>query len=582
MNATSVVVMPRRQRIILALVFLLIAACGTVTALSLNDLARAHKRLDEALGTARATDSLVRLILDAESSQYGYLILGGEDQLANYHAALAELRAARRGLERLGISVESQSRIKEDSALVDARLDDLAQTVALKSAGLDEQAVAAIRSGKGAKLTAQLRAREDAISQSQVAHISDLQNAYDHALKIMYGALAIEIAASIGLLGFVVAKSVAFAHRMKINEATLTQRAGELQMLADRAVAHNEHMLRLSDMGRFLQTCHDMDEAHAILSDHLPALLKANSGALYLVSASRNQLRRCLFWGGQSYAEYFEPQECWGLRNGQPFEQPSIGIASTCKHLQHHEPPVVPGTMCYPLASHGDLTGLLVIEVSADDEPSELLRLRQAALEQVALSLGNLRLRESLRHQSTRDSLTGLYNRRFLDESLNREVVRALRLAGDAGSSLAVLMIDVDHFKQFNDRYGHDIGDQVLRRVAGVLTQTVRAGDLVARYGGEEFTVVLPGATRESALTRAWALVEAVRHMPPLNVGAGHHAPVTISIGMACMPLDSQVADELISKADSALYRAKREGRDRVVTYGGQGPAAESKNSVIV
>lgn len=577
MGIPRAVALPRRERIILTLTFLLISACGAVTTYSLNDLARAHKKLDEALGMARATESLVRMIMDVESTQYAYLILGGEDQLAKYHATLAELRATRRSLERMAISLDSQEVIKEDAALVDSKLDDLAKTVALKSAGFEGQAVAAIRSGIGSKLTEKLRVREEEIIQSQISHISNLKNSYDHALRIMYGALAIEIFASVGLLGFVVSRSLAFARRMAANETMLTQRAGELQMLADRAVSHNEHMLRLSDMGRFLQTCHDMEEAQAILLDHLPPLLKADSGALYLISASRNQLRRCLSWGEQSYSEYFEPQECWALRNGQHFEQPAIGIASTCKHLQHHEPPVEPGTMCYPLASHGDLAGLLVIRGSAADASSDFQRVRQAALEQVALSLGNLRLRESLRHQSTRDSLTGLYNRRFLDESLNREVLRALRLDGNTGGALAILMIDVDHFKQFNDRYGHDVGDQVLRRIAGVLTQTVRTGDLVARYGGEEFTVVLPGATRKSALTRAWALVEAVRHMPPLNVEDSSHMPITISIGMACMPSDSQVSDDLIKKADSALYRAKRDGRDRVFTYGDQDLDSQAK-----
>nr|WP_255719739.1 diguanylate cyclase [Pelomonas sp. P8] len=547
---------------------MIIAACGAVTGRSLSELARAQQKLDEALRTTIAADRMIRLVLDAESSQYGYLMSGGADHFAAYHSALADIRSATQALEQRAAATASQALVKEAMAMVDVKLDDLAKVVALRASGLGAEAEAAIRGGRGLQLMSALRTKEEAIARSQALQVVELQRAHDRALSMMYGTLAVQILVSIGLLGFVVTRSMVFARRMAANEAALTQRAAELESLAARTAEQNAHLRQLSEMGRFLQTCQDMSEAQAILADHLPSLLKASSGALYLVAASKNQLRRCLSWGEVAYAEYFEPLECWALRNGQPFEQPSKGGASACKHLQHAELPLRPGTLCIPLASHGDLAGLLVLEAAQPEDLSRVSQLRQSAFEQVALSLGNLRLRESLRQQSTRDALTGLYNRRFLDESLNRELLRAMRGEGEEGACLAVLMIDVDHFKQFNDKHGHDLGDQVLRRVAGTLAQTVRAGDLVARYGGEEFTVVLPGTTRESALTRAWALVEAIRHMPPLSVGGGQHQPVTVSIGMACMPLDAQAADELIQKADSALYRAKRDGRNRVVAFG--------------
>lgn len=563
--------MPRVQRLILAAVFGGIFLCSWVTVKSLLDLVRAQKTLDAAFRTVHTTDTLIRQVLDAETGQRGYLIAGSSDYLAPYHVAVSEIRSTRRLLEQMTTDPESAAQLKELMGLLDEKLQELAHTVALRTAGEGEKAAEIVRSGQGRALMEALRTKGQQFSARQDERIRQLQAAHEQAVHNTYLTMAAATVTSLGLLIFVVARSVAFARRMAANEADLTARNTELQALAERTSEHNAHMQRLSELGRFLQTCEDMTEAQALLQERLPVLLHAASGALYLMAASRNQLRRCVAWGERPFTEYFEPQECWALRKGQAFAQPDHGHASTCRHLQQVDVPSLQGTLCFPVASHGDLTGLLVLDPRGASLclPDTLLaQMRQTALEQVSLSLGNLRLRESLRQQSIRDALTGLYNRRFLDESLSREVLRAERRSPEQPDApLAVLMIDVDHFKQFNDKFGHELGDRVLRSVAQTLTDTVRTSDLVARYGGEEFTVVLPNTAPQVALERAQALCDAVMKMPPVADGGNVHPPITISVGMACLPEDGQSADALVQNADAALYRAKRDGRNRVVRY---------------
>lgn len=179
--------------------------------------------------------------------------------------------------------------------------------------------------------------------------------------------------------------------------------------------------------------------------------------------------------------------------------------------------------------------------------------------ENIALALANFRLQQSLREQSIRDPLTHLFNRRYLEESLNLELARANR----SEAPLGLMMIDVDHFKRFNDTFGHDAGDAVLRAVGQALPGQVRAGDVVCRYGGEEFTVILPGADLDLTLKRAEEIRQAV-----MALAVRHQkqslAQVTVSIGVAARALHGDTAESLLASADAALYRAKANGRNRV------------------
>jgi diguanylate cyclase (GGDEF)-like protein len=179
----------------------------------------------------------------------------------------------------------------------------------------------------------------------------------------------------------------------------------------------------------------------------------------------------------------------------------------------------------------------------------------------VGLSVSNLRLREALRNQSIRDPLSGLFNRRYLEETLEREIRRAVR----AEQSLGILMLDLDHFKRFNDTYGHEAGDSVLRETAAFLTRSVRAEDVVCRFGGEEFVVILPLANLQSTQARAERICSKLRDLTVLHQGQSL-GRITASFGVAALPDHGTDRGALLEAADAALYRAKREGRDRVVT----------------
>jgi diguanylate cyclase (GGDEF)-like protein len=168
-------------------------------------------------------------------------------------------------------------------------------------------------------------------------------------------------------------------------------------------------------------------------------------------------------------------------------------------------------------------------------------------------------MREMLKIQSVRDPLTGLYNRRYMEESLTRELRRAARKKTELG----VMMLDVDHFKQFNDTFGHEAGDAVLRSLGNLLRTQFRAEDIVCRYGGEEFTVILPDTSLQLTQQRAEELREAAKRELVQLRGQSLGA-VSLSIGVASFPANGATSETLLGAADAALYRAKEAGRDRV------------------
>ena len=176
------------------------------------------------------------------------------------------------------------------------------------------------------------------------------------------------------------------------------------------------------------------------------------------------------------------------------------------------------------------------------------------------MTIAGLQLRNKLETQSVRDGLTGLFNRHFMEIAFDRELARAER----AKYSVAALMLDVDHFKIFNDQYGHATGDLVLKEVAQAFESKTRSGDLVCRYGGEEFAIILPDITLEGAFHTAERIRAAVAALH-ITSGLATHSNLSISIGLAMFPQDAGTSAELLRKADAALYRAKHEGRNQVM-----------------
>jgi diguanylate cyclase (GGDEF)-like protein len=186
-------------------------------------------------------------------------------------------------------------------------------------------------------------------------------------------------------------------------------------------------------------------------------------------------------------------------------------------------------------------------------------RLAVSIASHVALSLASLQLRETLREQSIRDPLTRLFNRRFLEESLQRE----LQIASRKKQSIAILFLDLDHFKKFNDTFGHDAGDLVLQSLADLFRSFFRTTDICCRYGGEEFAIILPESTSQDAGTRADALRSEVKNLR-LQYKKEPLGMLTVSVGVAAFPEHGSRSEELLKLADQCLYESKARGRDVV------------------
>jgi diguanylate cyclase (GGDEF)-like protein len=183
----------------------------------------------------------------------------------------------------------------------------------------------------------------------------------------------------------------------------------------------------------------------------------------------------------------------------------------------------------------------------------------QTVADSVSQALANLKLRERLRDQSIRDVLTNLFNRRYLEETFERELRRAER----DGLPVGVLMLDIDYFKRFNDDFGHAAGDEVLRALGRLLNRQVRVEDIACRYGGEEFTLVLPGCSLEVTCARAEQLRAQVHELHISHAGTPLGG-ITVSIGVAAFPLHGATDLVLLRAADAALYQAKQAGRNQV------------------
>lgn len=331
----------------------------------------------------------------------------------------------------------------------------------------------------------------------------------------------------------------------------------------------NEHMLKeltnrsnratiLAKIAELLQNCEDLKDILSVVSGMAPKIFPELSGAVLFTNGSRDTLEVVASWTGcRLPAAVFEPHDCWALRTGHVHIVPAGDATARCRHVQGGDYSYV----CLPLLSQAEAVGILHLQTVASGELVESL-MQHATMfaEQVGLSVANLRLREALRNQSIRDPLTGLFNRRYLEETLEREIRRAVR----AQQSLGLMMIDLDHFKKFNDTYGHEAGDIILRETAAFLARSVRAEDIVCRFGGEEFVVILPMANLQNTCTRAERIRLALRELGVLH--QGHSLGIiTASVGVAALPDHGRVRGPLLEAADAALYRAKKEGRDRVV-----------------
>jgi diguanylate cyclase (GGDEF)-like protein len=327
---------------------------------------------------------------------------------------------------------------------------------------------------------------------------------------------------------------------------------------------HKLQTVALSEMADLLQSCSQSTEAYIIVAQFCGHLFPSSAGALYIFNSSRDVLNSVASWNAPDIDEStFAPGDCWALRRGTPHVVVTGALATPCEHMKNVQRD---GQACLPLMAQGTSLGILYLQdlqqgaaAARHFLDSEDFQLACTFAERVALCLSNISLQEALRLQSIRDPLTGLFNRRYLEESFEGALHRMERRQ----QSASLMMIDLDHFKTFNDTFGHEAGDALLRAFGTFLLDRLRKEDTACRYGGEEFCILLCESNLESSLKLAEQLCRDIKN---LSVWHGERSlgVITMSVGVASSPIHGVTISELIAAADRALYEAKAAGRDRV------------------
>jgi diguanylate cyclase (GGDEF)-like protein len=375
-----------------------------------------------------------------------------------------------------------------------------------------------------------------------------------HEERIRYGTLLVLLLQLGG--GFLAIFGLVYAFRSSVTEAD--GRAAAVKA----ADASREQVGRLFDMADVLQSATDHVDANAVLKATARDLLPGFPGALYVFNNSRDRLVLSTNWGGEDdepvgqLSETITPNSCWALKRGKPHLNRGDGKKLCCAHHQDHGGATV---LEIPMIARGEIVGLLQLFASganAEARLHDVTELGTALADGMSLALANMALREKLRNQALRDPLTGLYNRRFMEDSLQRFV----RLADREQRQISLVMVDLDHFKRLNDEHGHAFGDQVLRETATTIISALRETDIVCRYGGEEIVVILPDCPLERAGDKAEFLRLRIQELSNT-----HGTEISASFGVASLPHTSQSVTDLLAAADAALYRAKQGGRNQVV-----------------
>ncbi|MCL6269575.1 diguanylate cyclase [Sansalvadorimonas sp. 2012CJ34-2] len=330
-------------------------------------------------------------------------------------------------------------------------------------------------------------------------------------------------------------------------------------------VKERTHELSLMQrLGSLMSACTTVEGAanvvHPIANHLLPG---CTGGAITLIKSSRNRLDLLTQWGEQwKGSERFEPSDCWSLLKGHTHYSFEDGLEIHCAHSANKEDDF---QVCIPLVAQGETLGVLHLSYENHEELEANNAKAEAMAEQIGLALANMRLREDLRQQAIRDPLTGLFNRRHMMEFLEQRIYNT----ETQSAPLSVMMIDLDHFKRFNDTFGHDAGDYVLKQVSMELKQATRETDLVCRYGGEEICIICPDSSLEETAELGRALVARIAGQG-MQFNGQSLGNVTISLGVATRQNIDTSVDLLLKDADNALYEAKEQGRNRVIVSSGE------------
>ncbi len=345
----------------------------------------------------------------------------------------------------------------------------------------------------------------------------------------------------------------------KKTEEALQQANKKLETWVQELEQTTREMTLLSEMGDILRACLTTEEVYEVIVRIAQEIFPQQGGALFVIGPLRNIVEAVAEWGDISRVELtFTPEECWALRRGRVHWVEDTRVGLLCRHL--HTPPPS-GYICVPMMAQSEAVGVLHLTVPEGMQMSEAKqRLATAMAEHVAMALSNLRLHERLRNQSIRDQLTGLFNRSFMEESLELELRRAVR----SQHPLSVIMLELDNFQLINDNFGLDVGDSILRRTGMLLQANVRKGDIACRYSNQTYVVILPQSGYETSRQRAESLCNLARNLE-VKYQSAQVGRISASVGLAVFPGHGQTVETLLRSAEAALTRAKNSGGDCIV-----------------
>jgi diguanylate cyclase (GGDEF)-like protein len=485
---------------------------------------------------------LQQALVDEKENAEDFILTGDRRSFLAFHAAGSVLEASRTTvLPRLDRAGTGTERTPSENL---AELTGIwARAVSLAERGAADEAQAFLRQRDARSLMSELR--------SAMRRYLELRNAtgvtFERSIEV--GATLVVLLQVIG--GMVTVAFLAFAFRANAKEADGRRAAVEEAISARRQV---EILFEMADT---LQSASGYEDAHAVLQATSRRLLPHLSGKLYVFNNSRDRLDPLAEWGERDgeLSAAIAPTECWALKRGKPHLNNPFEGTLPCSHFTGQ---LV--TLEVPMLARGEVYGLLSFSSGQDDARQQLKDcgpVISALADAMSLALSNLSLREKLRNQALRDPLTGLYNRRYMEDMLDRFV----RLAARNETSVSVVMIDLDHFKRLNDQHGHLLGDAVLRAVAGTLSQALRETDIACRYGGEELIVLLPDCEMNAAMRKAEDIRARIEAL-----SSAHGVEISASLGVAAFPLVASSVNDLVQAADDALYEAKGAGRNRVAS----------------
>jgi diguanylate cyclase (GGDEF)-like protein len=539
---------------------------------------RAEELVLRAFAALELSNEVAELADEAILEERGYLVTGGEGFAEPYYTAVGEFAARVGELELLfDDAPERLADVRQLTEVFQRWQREVAVPAIAARRRNEVDTGAALVASAGRKLSNEINALATRLTKAQGTAVRERlfessrvrTNAARWAIVVVVLTMLLTVGAGVYFslqlrrrLGELELTAEALAHG-ELDRRAATDSNDEVGRLAqsfnlmvDQVQSRAREAAGQRKLSELLQACGNVQEAFEVTERVVPSLLPGSRVVIHILNASRSALEVATQFGGESAqvsTEPAAPSDCWAFRRGAEHRGGVREAVPTCRHAGAD----ADSYLCIPLLAHGENLGVLTLAPS----PDEMLTARAERLaEQIGLAIANLQLRESLRNQAVRDGLTGLYNRRYFDEAAERELSRAQRHE----RPLVFMVLDVDHFKRFNDTHGHDAGDLLLREVGQLLRSSVRQSDVACRYGGEEFVLILPESPLEEARRRA-DQIRLAFHQLGLPYQGKSLGTISVSIGVAAYPDHGNDRVTLLRNADAALYRAKHEGRDRVM-----------------